>query len=174
MQHGITERMWLEYVDGTSSPDETQRVSSHIAGCGECTRTFSELSAWHAMMTSEASRLHAALDLPERDMERLLARTVDKIRAAEPACLHSDLGWTIGEAMILLRSLLEPICGLGTARAAMELAVQRATANQPGSLSERNWRLFVSNLSDAVASICGSAAGRLVGQAGTCLAIEEL
>ena len=166
--------MWLEYVDGVAPIEDTRGIRMHIAGCEECSRTFSELRAWHELMTSEASRLHAAMDLPDRDVERLLEHTMEKIRAAEPACLHTDLGWTISEGMILLRSLLEPICGLGTAKAAMDLAVQRATANQPGSLSERNWRLFVSNLSDAVASICGSAAGRLVGQAGTCLAIEEL
>jgi hypothetical protein len=113
------------------------------------------------------------MELPDNHVERLLTSALDRIRAAGPSAIRSDSGWTAGEGMMLLRSLLEPICGHGTAKVTMDLAVQRSTADEPGRVTRRNWRLFVANLSGAVASVCGSAAGRLVGQAGACLAIEE-
>ena len=71
-----------------------------------------------------------------------------------------------------LRFLMEPICGPGTARAAIELAVQRS-AGDGSRVTGRNWRLFVGNLSDATSLICGLAAGRLVDRAGQCLTIAE-
>src|SRR5205807_2036151 len=114
MQHGITEQMWLDYVDGTAPLRDRRLIGQHIEECGECFRTFSELDTWRTLMMGEASRLRLAMELPDSHVDRLLTSAIDKIRAAGPAAIRSDSGWTAGEGMMLLRSLLEPICGHGT------------------------------------------------------------
>lgn len=89
----------------------------------------------------EAARLREAVHLSDEDLDRMLRRR----------------RWTPREAMLLLRLLVEPICGSGTAGAAIQLAERRSTAG-----AEFHWSLFVANLSETMAFLCGAATGRLV------------
>ena len=173
MKHGISEQQWLEYIDGALPARERARVWEHIEACPECAQTLRELDGWRALISEEGARLRLSAQLPEAEIDSLLAGCLERIRAGEPAGLRLGLGWTVTEGMILLRSLMEPMCGLGTARATISLAARRSTADQQGHITERNWRIFVANLSEAIASVCGSAAGRLVSRAGVFLTIGE-
>jgi anti-sigma factor RsiW len=170
MRHGISEAEWLEYVSGTLGTARAGWVRMHLAACQECAQTFHDLSRWHDLLSREGAHLRRALAVSDREMEDFVARSMQRIRAdSEPP----NRGWSAAEGKFLLRSLMEPIFGVGTARATMDLAVLRSTTLDEGSLTGGNWRLFVANLSEAVASICGSTAGRLVNHVGIGLAIEE-
>lgn len=117
------------------------------------------------LMRTEAGLLRDAFALTADRREAMLSASLGRIRAME-----SRSRWTAPQAVALLRSLLTPFCGLGTARATIDLAVRRSTGTQKETLE---WALFVVNLSEAIESVCGSATGRLVGQVGQSLAVEE-
>lgn len=172
MGHDISEREWLEYLGGTLPRAQAARIRRHVDTCAECAQLFGELTQWHHLLTNEGSRLRRAMDLPEYEMERFVDRAVEKICQAGPRGFPGGRSRTAAEGLFLLRSLMEPIFGSGTARVAIDLAVRRCTVNPGGELSGGDWPLFVNNLSEALASICGSAAGRLVNRAGAAL-LEE-
>ncbi len=171
-EHGFSERQWLEFLDGTIEPAEQAQVLEHLAGCADCATLASELVVWRTRLLEEGQGLREAFSVPEEAFQSMLSSSIERIRSAEPAGVRSSFGWTAAEGIIVLRFLMEPICGPGTARATIELAVQRS-AGEGSRVTGSNWRLFVGNLSDAAAWICGSAFGRLVYRAGLGLAIEE-
>jgi hypothetical protein len=70
----------------------------------------------------------------------------------------------------VLRALIEPIFGRGTAQVAIDLAVRRCTPNPDTELGHRDWPQFVNNLSDTLGSISGAGAARLVSRVGAALA----
>jgi hypothetical protein len=74
---------------------------------------------------------------------------------------------------MLLRLLVEPFCGPGTAGAAISLAVRRSTVADGQSDAPAVWNLFVSNMSEMISSVCGTEAGRLVNQVGVCLDVAQ-
>lgn len=171
-QHGISERQWLEYLDGTLGSAEQGRVRAHVEQCAGCAKLAAELMVWRDSLLAAGERLREASRLPDEALDLMLSRSIERLRSAEPDGIRSNFAWTVAEGITVLRFLMEPICGPGTARAAIDLAVRRS-ADDRSRLNTRNWRLFVGNLSDATALICGLAAGRLVDRAGLCLAIEE-
>lgn len=155
---------WLFYLDGAMNSAELRNIRRHIEDCAYCARFLSSVTAVRARLRTEADRLRDADGMSDQELEAMLERCLDEL--APPR-------WTPREGMLMLRLMLEPICGSGTAGVTMRLAIERSTAGAPERVTERNWSLFVANLSDAMASVCGSAAGRLVSRAGVCLAIGE-
>ena len=151
--HGIDERQWLLYLDG----ERCAEIEKHLPECADCSDTVEQLRRWRTALLQEGSRLQAATASGDARMERMLE-----------ACLADPAGgrfWTRQQATLLLCSLLEPFCGAGAARAITEVTVRRCAAS--------SWRGFVGSLSDTVESICGSAAGRLVGHAGLGIPVEN-
>ena len=124
----ISEHQWLEFVDGTADPVVAGRIRRHTEVCRECARTLDELRRWHIAIGLEATRLSRSVELTGGMLDRMLAESLGRIQELEPAALAHDGGWTPDQAVVLLRSLMEPICGLGAARAAMNVAISRATA----------------------------------------------
>ena len=151
--HGIDERRWLAYLDGESCAD----IERHLPACAECSETVRRVESWRAALRQEGTRLRAAHATSDARGERMLQACL--------AELASSRSWTPQQARLLLRSLLEPLCGAGAARTITELTMRRAESS--------SWRAFVSTLSENVESICGSAAGRLVGRAGLSLVVEN-
>jgi hypothetical protein len=137
-----------------------------VAACAECARLLDDLANWHDLLTREGASLREALQLPAPRMEEFVDRAVERICSAAHPDFEAGRGRSAAEGLFLLRSLLEPIFGSGTARIAMELAARRCTVHPEGELRGGEWPLFVRNLSETLASICGSAAGRLVNRAG--------
>lgn len=172
MGHDISEPEWLEYVSGAMPPAKAQRIESHVATCPECAHLLDELTNWHDLLTTEGASLRRALQLPDARMEAFVDRAVERVCAAAHPHFDAGRGRTAAEGLFLMRSLLEPIFGSGTARIAMDLAASRCTIHPEGKLLGGEWPLFVRNLSETLASICGSAAGRLVNRAGTCLVAQ--
>jgi len=166
MKHEISEQEWIGYLAGALPEDAAGRIRSHIAVCAECERLAEEQRVWHDRLTREAARVRWALELPERQMALILARTLEQVRRIDDARPVHRVGGAL-ESMLLMQSLMESVFGAGTARMAMDLAARRTVC---GELDGPDWPLFVTNLSEAVAPMGGSAAARLVCCAGACLA----
>jgi anti-sigma factor RsiW len=173
MRHGILEQQWIEYLQGTLRGSELARLRDHLGACPECAGTLRELSLWRRKLVAEAALVRAAFETSPARLDQLLAASLDRIRALEPAALQSDPGWSFREAVMLLRLLVEPFCGSGTAGATINLAVQRSTLKGDSADTPAAWSLFVRNLSEVMSSICGTAAGRLVNQVGACLDVAR-
>ena len=95
-------------------------------------------------------------------MEQLLAACVAEI--------WTGRAWTPQQATLMLRSLLEPLCGAGAARSITERTLRRSTGPDQ-TFDSVGWKVFVRNLSEDVETICGSATGRLIGRAGLSLSV---
>jgi len=161
MQDDFSEEQWLKYMDGEADP----AMRKHVDGCANCRALVSSIDEIGAMLAEETAHARNLAIPTPAELDEMLARCLTQLRST-PA-------WTPNEAVLLMRALVEPICGPGTAGASILLAIRRSTSGLNQRLTEGNWNLFVSNLSDVMVSVCGSAAGRLVNRAGICLALRE-
>jgi hypothetical protein len=171
MRHGISEEQWIQYIEGCLPELEGSGVRDHASLCSECAATLRELTLWHEKLTEEAAQVRAAFATSPASLDHLLADSLERIRGAE-AKQSTTASWSFREAAMLLRLLVEPFCGSGIAGAAISLAVRRSTVD---GLPENTvtWTLFVSNMSETMASLCGKEAGRLVNQVGISLAVTH-
>jgi anti-sigma factor RsiW len=160
----------MEYAEGLADAELSTRVGTHLSACTACAEAVSEFREWQEMMRAEGLRLQGALATSDQKIESMLAESLIRI-SSKPGAGPYPL-WTTRQALLLLRSLLEPLCGFGAARAAIDLALRRS-APLDAADSTRNWRLFIANLSENVESICGSATARLVGCAGLSLELKQ-
>lgn len=167
MQDHIRDEDWVRFLENRGDSEMGGRVREHIAGCGHCAALFESLQLVHEGLASEGARIRAAVALTDAEIDSLLGRCLSQIRNAPQA------GWSATEATLLLRVLIEPICGRGTAGATISLARRRSLAAAEEHLTSGSWSVFISNLSDAMSSICGAAAGRLVRRAGFSIAVQE-
>jgi anti-sigma factor RsiW len=173
MCHETSEPQWLEYLDGALAVTESARLRDHAAACPECADSLRELTLWREKLVEEAALVRAVFETSPGDLDRLLAASIQRIRAFEPAALRADPLWSFKDAVILLRLLVEPFCGSGTAGAAIDLAVRRSTLGDARSDTSAAWKLFVSNMSEMMSSVCGTEAGRLVNRVGICLDVAR-
>lgn len=165
MGHGFNEQQWLSYIEGTLDGAERRLLEEHLAVCQECAAETVQQRRWHDQLRQEGLKLSAALQAHQdaADFEWLMRRSLDSLRGDRPA-------WTVREGLSLLRFVMEPICGSGATRAAMNLAIKRS-AGEENALSETNWGLFIGNLREATTLVCGLATGRLISRAGSCMVI---
>lgn len=174
MRHGISEQEWLGIVDGTLSLSRAESIRRHALTCDDCAGTLAELTAWHEEMTREALHLRQYARMSSAELENLLADSLDRLAALRPAEWRPAPEWRIDQALSVLRSLMVPYCGPGAAAATIALATSRTIRKPETSLTEGSWPGFVDTLSDCFGSVCGLAAGRLVGIAGTILSAKEV
>ncbi|MBI5282402.1 MAG: hypothetical protein HY858_12025 [Candidatus Solibacter usitatus] len=172
MHHGISEQQWFDYLELTIEASARRPIDAHLRGCAPCRALLDDIRAWESQVREEASRLAAAVDCPAPEIDRLLAEVLNRIHAGQPAALSSGGRWSCSEAVLLLRALLDPICGAGASRNAISLAASQSCPPEQPRVAAGNWPLFVSNLSSAIAAVYGSATGLLVRRAGACLALE--
>jgi hypothetical protein len=167
MQNHITDADWLRFFDAPRDCEDNQRVREHIAGCAHCANVLESFESVRQGLLTEKDLIHGAVAISDAEIDALLGRCLAQIRT-EP---HA--GWSAAEATLLVRLLIEPICGHGTAGATISLARRRSLPLTEANLTSKSWSTFISNLSDAMSSICGAAAGRLVRRAGFSIAVQE-
>lgn len=173
-RHGITEQQWMEFCEGIGDASQTERIEAHLRErieahlreCGECSLDYREMKQWNERLAAEGEKLRIALELPEAVRERMLAESLGRVSAAAAGLPQASPA----ERIARLRSLLAPVFGIGAVRATMDAALRRAA---PGGISAANWKAFVAQLSDAIQSICGQAAGHLAERAALSLAVTE-
>ncbi len=162
---GFADVDWIGLLEGTLDTASVHRAMRHIDRCGSCSAQYRELQSWSTLLARESERLRASLTMSEADTDRLLNGMLAQLRRdSEPRPPR--------QALLMVHLLLEPFCGMGTARASVSLAVRRSTSLREPDLNGRNWPVFVSNLSDTLASVCGIAAARLARRAGSLLVVS--
>jgi hypothetical protein len=167
MQDHIRDADWLRFLDDPRGGDRGEHIREHVAGCVKCAKLLKSLELVRESLATEGARVRASSAISDSEVDALLERCFVQIRSS------SQTGWSATEATLLLRVLIEPICGRGTAGATISLARRRSLSAAGEDLTSGSWRLFISNLSDAMSSICGAAAGRLVRRAGFSIAVQE-
>ena len=151
--HGIDDKQWMAFLDG----DACAEVERHLLDCTDCSEESKRFQSWQASLFEEGSRLRNGSLGDDAQVQHLLRKCLAELASSGP--------WTRPQATLLMRSLLEPLCGAGAARTITDLTVRRSNPD--------SWRVFIKNLSENVESICGSAAGLLVGRAGLSMAVES-
>ena len=165
-RHGITEQQWMEFCEGMGDAAQNERIAAHLRECGECSLVYQELKEWNERLEAEGLVLRAALELPEAARERMLAESLARVSAASFGVAQASPV----ERVARLRSLLGPVFGIGAVRATIDAALRGAA---PGGISVANWKAFAAQLSEAIQSICGQAAGHLAERAALSLAVAE-
>ena len=171
MQDHITDADWLRFLDDPQDEEHGRPIGEHVAGCADCAKLLDSLKVMRDGLATESARVRAACAMTDSEIDELLGRCLSKIRSS--SITGWGTGWSAAEATLLLRLLIEPICGRGTAGATISLARRRSLPATEENLTSGTWRLFISNLSEAMSSICGAAAGRLVRRAGFSIAVQE-
>jgi hypothetical protein len=169
MEHGISARQWLDFIDGTLAPAEKAKVAAHIRECKECEALGRGLADWHRRLTREAQEFTKKLGYSDADLDWLLKRTLDRLHRLEE---KNQRSWRMIEALLLLRWLMTPIAGPGTARATIDLALGRAGIQPCARLNANQWSRFINTLTDAFGSICGLQGARLIGRAARSLNMD--
>jgi len=170
MTHGISEREWLEYLEGRLSRPRAVEIRRHLDGCPDCMHLLGELMEWQRRLTEEGGQLRSAMTPSPDETDRFVDRVMEQVLAASPKSWNASQARSTAQGLFLLRSLIEPIFGRGTAQVAIDLAVRRCTAQPDMELRHDDWPVFVNNLSETLGSISGSAAARLVSRVGAALA----
>ena len=172
MTHGVTQQQWLDFMDGNLDAGRRREIQQHLELCPECYGDYLEMMAWGHAIESEASRLRDAIDRAEPGMDRLVQDALERIRAVglEPCAAGP---YTTSRSLFVLRTLLAPICGIGTARAAIQLARRDAGLLAGDRFGASEWRDFVAILSRTISQQCGIAAGRLIVSVGLGLGAGE-
>jgi anti-sigma factor RsiW len=161
MEHGFTSEQWIDFLDGALPLAEHRRMDAHLDACEECRLLVRQMRDWEEAIRGEAMLLTAGLDRDPGEISRLAARALERIRASEPAGVVL-LPFGQGEAVMLLRALLDPLCGSGAARNAVQLATERSCGVGERAVSAPNWGLFVKNLGATVGAVYGAPARQLI------------
>jgi anti-sigma factor RsiW len=171
MEHGFTHAQWVDFLDGVLPAAERARMKAHLNHCGECRQLYIRIREWESAIQSEAKLLTAALDRDPEEISLLAARALERIRASGPPGLV-QLGFGRGEGVLLLRALLDPLCGSGAARNAVQLATEQSCGAGERTVSAPNWGLFVRNLGAAVGAVYGAPTRVLVERVGGLVGME--
>jgi anti-sigma factor RsiW len=166
MDHGITEQQWMEFHDGVLDAHSRAAIEGHLAACAECASLHAELVAWRERLAGEGARIRQAMELPAPELERMLAASLVRLAAAGPVVPRGGAA----QAVAMLRTLLAPVLGAGTVRAACDVALRRVA---PDGITAATWAAFTRALGEIIRPICGIAAGRLVGWAAETLAMDN-
>ena len=166
MKHGITEQQWMDFHEGTLDAASRAIIQGHLAVCSECASLHEEVVMWREHLTREGERIREAMALPEAELERMLAESLERVAAAGPVARQCGAA----EAVAKLRTLLAPVFGAGTVRAACDAAWRRSA---PDGITAATWAAFSRALSEIIQPVCGMAAGRLVGCAAEALTIGQ-
>jgi anti-sigma factor RsiW len=164
--HGITDQQWMDFHDGKLDAPSRATIEGHLAACAECASLHEELVIWRERLAGEGARIRQAMELPEPELERMLAASLERVAAARPAAWRGGAA----EAVAMLRTLLAPVLGAGTVRAACDAALRLAA---PDGITAATWATFTRALGEIIRAICGIAAGRLVGRAAETLAMDH-
>jgi hypothetical protein len=173
MEHVLNEQEWLEYSDGGLAANVRARAGAHLETCATCRETVSGLFTWRNLLAAEGTALRDAMGLPECDLDRMLAQSLARIAAAEPATAESAAARrTTREAISLLCALMEPVFGRRGVRAAVDMILDQVAPDEGGAVAPGAWSFFIESLSGNIAAVFGLSAGRLVTKVGMALAVE--
>lgn len=170
-EHGITETQWMEYLDGTLPESVCARIRSHLARCAECRSMHHQLLEWESAVAQETTRLHVATARNSTEIDLLAARFLENVRQNQIRPTQRA-PFKPAEAVRLLRTLLDPLCGAGAARNAVQLATEQSCRAGQQDVSVPNWGLFVRNLSKNVGCVYGSPARVLIERVGSLVGAE--
>jgi anti-sigma factor RsiW len=168
--HGITEKQWLAYIEGLLPESEHAKVQAHLEKCVECQQICRGIRDWEDVVRAEARLLITALDRAPQDVDRLTERILNEIRSIEPGQLGGS-ECRFDRGVLLLRALMDPLCGRGAAQSAIRLATEQSCAGEQ-SLRESNWALFVRNLGAAIGGVYGVPVRTLIERVGYLVGAE--
>jgi anti-sigma factor RsiW len=170
-EHGITETQWMAYLDGSLPESACARIHSHLAVCAECRSLHDQLLEWESAVIQEISRLNAAATRSSGEINLLAEKFLQRLRESETRPTKGA-PFKPAEAVRLLRALLDPLCGAGAARNAVQQATEQSCRAGEADVSVPNWSLFVRNLSKNVGCVYGSPARLLIERVGSLVGAE--
>jgi hypothetical protein len=170
-EHGFTEAEWMGYLDGTLPESTCARIRVHLELCGECCSLHDQLLEWESVVNEEVSRLDGAATRSPAEIALLTAKFLQSLRDSEIRPIQGAPFKPV-EAVRLLRALLDPLCGAGAARNAVQLATGQSCRAGEQAVSVPNWSLFVRNLSKNVGCVYGSPARVLIERVGSLVGAE--
>ena len=169
--HGIAEREWFEFIEGTLPPAQRGRISAHLDACESCRQLLHNIRVWESKVEEEARGLALHIERSPADLDRITLEMMGRIRKDAPPSI-SVHGMVFSEAARLLQAVLDPLCGKGAAANAVRLAAERSGGWLDRRVTSERWPLFVRNLGEGIGAVYGVPAQLLVERVGALVALE--
>ncbi len=160
MNHGITDREWMLYLEGELDEAGVQNLESHLVGCKSCWEHFDQLAGAGEQLRITGEAIRRELTLCDRALYRALVSTVSRInRQEKPA---DDMKARLD----YLRATMAPMCGARTVERALRLAAEASPAKTLDAVSAEHWNPFLLMLTSIAAVMCGETAADLIWESG--------
>lgn len=169
--HGFAQQEWFEYLEGTLPPAQRAHLSAHLDSCPQCAQLLHQIRAWEQKVEEEARSLVLHVERHPYDLDRMSTEMMCRIRLDSPPALAAR-GMVFAEAVRLLQSVLDPLCGKGAAASAVRMAAERTGGWLDRRLSSERWPVFVRNLGEGVGAVYGVPAQLLIERVGALVAAE--
>jgi hypothetical protein len=135
-------------IDGTLPGPDASIAAKHIESCATCSQLFSDMRDIEAALRREGDKVR--IDITLSDIDRVVQGAL--LRTKETA--NCGIIMEYGKKHLL--DVLGPVCGEHLTKRSMYLASQGTDVAGRVQTPETEWRAFVHELSNILASICGA------------------
>ena len=166
MKHGISDEDWEDYVEGRSSPENIDRIETHLIGCLTCWQEYDQMKYISNQLQAAAADIRRALPLSDTQLHAGLQVVLTRKRAQEQG-LGALSSAEIQARKNFLESLISPMCGTQTAIKAMRAAACSSPARTLEDLNIENWHPFLEQLTSIATVMCGETGADLIRKGGS-------
>ena len=160
MNHGITDKEWMLYLEGELDEEALERLENHLVSCKSCWEHFDQMAGAEEQLRVTGEGIRRELALCDRALYRALVSTVSRIsRQERPA---DD----VKARLDYLRATMAPMCGAHTAERALRLAAEASPAKSLEAVTVEHWNPFLLTLTSIAAAMCGQTAADLIWESG--------
>jgi len=160
MNHGITDKEWMLYLEGELDEATVHGLEAHLVSCKSCWDYFDQLAGAGEQLRVTGEAIRSELSLCDRALYRALVSTVSRINRQEKP---SD---NMKARLDYLRSIMAPMCGARTVERALKLAAEASPAKTLEAVSDEHWNPFLLMLTSIAAVMCGETAADLIWESG--------
>lgn len=159
--HGISETVWMNYLDNTIASNEKQRVDNHIGSCEECRDFYQRMVKTENLLSSAGVEIKNSFQIDEQSVSVNLAKVLARILDLDAKNQNLSRN-EVEERLDELTAILASMCGSWTAVNALRVAAEATIAKSPEKLTTETWAPFLKHLKKIASVFCGDAGANLV------------
>lgn len=134
-------------IEGTLPGPEAALATKHMAACADCSQLVSDMRDMESALRLMGNDLHVEVNLS--NIDQIVQGALTRAKGT------ANYGIIMEYGKKHLLDVLAPVCGKRLTQRSMYLASKGAAATGFVSTPESEWKAFIHELSDILASICG-------------------
>jgi hypothetical protein len=168
MIHGISEKVWNDYLEGQLDDSGRDRIEAHMIGCLSCWEMHEQMALTTQALRRAGEEMRDDLALQDHQLRQGLRGVFARIRAAEMDTIFNRQSF-IKDRLDALAAVMAPMCGSQTARNALSAAARISPARSLEEITPENWTPFLTSLKSIAVVMCGETGAHLVWESGQIL-----